>query len=82
MQAIRTVYRAPTNSRPGRIKATAAAGSVTMAWDHSLDQEQNHVAACLALKLKFGWTGDYYSDTICGQLPDGSYVHVFLPKAR
>ncbi len=76
MQAIRTVYLAPTNSRGSRIKASAQAGSVTVSWSYDLDVQENHEAAAIALRNKFGWTGGL----VCGQLSDGSYAHVFKGK--
>lgn len=83
MQAIQTKFMGPTNTRGSRIKATAAAGSITLGWDHALNSEQNHVAAARALCQKFGWVPkpgeNYHTPTHSGQLKDGSYVHVFLP---
>ncbi len=73
MQAITTRYFGAGNVRGSRIKATAAAGSVTLHWDDSMNPEQNHCAAAKQLALKFGWTyGTYRS----GALPDGTRVWV------
>lgn len=80
MQAIQTKFFGPTNTKGSRVKATAPQGSVTVGYDHALDGEGNHVAAAHALKAKLGWLpapNNYYSDTVCGQLADGTYVHVF-----
>lgn len=77
MQAIQTKYLPMTNTRLSRIKATAAAGTITVSYDHSLDVEGNHRAACDALRAKLSWVGDYYADMVGGQLPDGSYAWVF-----
>lgn len=65
-QAIVTRYLGPTDRRGARVKATAAAGSVTVSWDHALDQAANHAAAAQALAAKFGWGGRWYA----GGLPD------------
>jgi hypothetical protein len=72
LQAITTKYLSPTNTRNTRVKATAAAGSVTVSWDHALDDRQNHAAAASALATKNGWTGDF----VAGGMADGSRVFV------
>ncbi len=74
MQAIRTVFLPATNSRGDRIKATAQAGNLTVSWNYGLGQAENHAVAALRLRYKLGWLGDLAS----GQLPDGSYAHVFI----
>jgi hypothetical protein len=56
-QAITTKSLAATNTRPSRVKASVEAGSVTRSWDHSLDADGNHDAACVALLAKLGWGG-------------------------
>lgn len=66
-QAIVTRYHGPTSTKAGRIKATAAAGSVTMEYDHSLNQERNHDVVAKALADKFKWGGGWYG----GGMPDG-----------
>jgi hypothetical protein len=70
-QAIQTKYLGPTNVRGSRIKATAFAGSVIVAYDHSLNVENNHKAAAKALCDKMGWQVDLVS----GELADGTYAH-------
>ncbi len=67
-QAITTKYLGPSNVRGARVKATAAAGSVTLHWDDSLSSNDNHNAAALALANKFGWTGTWFA----GGMPDAS----------
>ena len=67
-QAIVTKYHGPGNVRGSRIKATAAAGSVTVHYDHALNIEQNHAAAAAALANKYGWGGCWYM----GGMPDDS----------
>lgn len=73
-QAIVTKYLGPTNYKGGRVKATAAAGSVTVGWDHALNSEKNHAAAARAFCEKKGWTGEL----VGGGLGDGGYVFVFV----
>lgn len=60
VQAIVTKYIGPTNTRGSRIKAKAAAGSVTVSYEHGLGIEQNHAKAAEALVRKFGWRGRYF----------------------
>lgn len=76
MQAIQTKYLCPTNVRGARIKATAAAGSIIVGYDHALNSEENHIAAAKALREKFEWNKGYHGELATGQLADGSYVHV------
>ena len=72
MQAIQTKYFGPSNVRGSRVKATTAAGSVTVHWDHALNAEGNHRAAAQALADKFGWSGEW----VAGDLPDHTTVYV------
>jgi hypothetical protein len=58
-QAIETKYLRATNVRGARIKATAAAGSITIGYDYALDAQDNHKAAADALIAKMGWTGTF-----------------------
>ena len=60
VQAITTRYLGPTNTRGSRIKAIAAAGSITISCDDSLNIEQQHAKAAQALANKFKWKGSYY----------------------
>jgi hypothetical protein len=75
-QAIATRFLGPTNNRGARIKARAAAGSVTLAWDHRLGVEGNHRAAAVALAEKFGWP----TDLVGGSLPGNGYAFVARPE--
>jgi len=61
MQAIVTRFLAPTNHQPSRVKATAAAGRLTVPWDHSLGVSANHQAVARALADRFGWAGRWVS---------------------
>lgn len=69
MQAIVTKYIAATNTRPSRIKATCAAGSVTISYPHELTGQAVHRQAAQALCKKLGWD----CKLLGGGLPDGSY---------
>jgi hypothetical protein len=77
MQAIITKYFGPTNSRGSRIKATCAAGSVTISYPHELSGQACHRAAADALVQKMGWNDAHYGGLMGGQLPSGEYVFVF-----
>lgn len=72
-QAIETRYLGPTNTKGGRIKATAAAGSVTIGYDHALNTEGAHKAAALTLIDKMGWTGTFAQG---GNAKGNGYVFV------
>jgi hypothetical protein len=75
IQAIITKYLAPTNSLGARIKATAAAGSITVGWNYSSSEFSNHHAAAFALASKLDWLDNEYT---IGALPDGGYVLAFV----
>jgi hypothetical protein len=77
MQAIHTKYLSATDSRGSRIKATAAAGSVTISYPHELSGQACHRAAAEALVKKLGWDGPHYGGLLGGCLPDGSYAFIF-----
>lgn len=72
-QAITTKFLGPTNVRGSRVKATAAAGSITVHWDHALNVDQNHAKAAEALVRKLGWTSEraegYAGLWVAGGLP-------------
>lgn len=76
MQAIQTKYLGPTNTRGSRIKATCAAGSITIGYPHELGQGQPaHRKAAETLATKLGWSA--HGQLLGGQLPDHSHVFVF-----
>jgi hypothetical protein len=93
MQAIVTKYMGPTNTRGGRIKATADAGSITIGYKSELNSEDNHRAAAVALcdkidaeavaRRKGAEPGRRYWDPaelIGGGMPnDSGYCFVFAP---
>ena len=45
MQAIQTKYIGATNTKHSRIKAACEAGGITVFYDHSLNEDDNHKAA-------------------------------------
>ena len=66
-QAIVTKYLGPTNFRGSRIKATAAAGSITVHYPHALNPDKAHAFAASQLAEKFNWVGVWYA----GGMPSG-----------
>lgn len=55
-QCITTKFLGPTEHRDPRVKATAAGGmSVTVIWDDSLDERENHAVAAIELAKKLDW---------------------------
>ncbi len=77
MQAIRTVYYGPGNVRGSCIIARAAAGRLSVPYNHALGIVENHRTAAIALVRRFGWDEHAdYDGVIGGQLADGSYAWV------
>lgn len=75
MQAIQTRYYGPTNTKPSRFKAWAAAGFIWVNYDHGLNLSDNHKAAAQALARKLQWIQPelvYFG----GTLPCGDYCFV------
>jgi hypothetical protein len=70
-QAIKTKYFGASNVKGARVKATAAAGSITLGWDHALNVSDNHAAAALALVEKYGWDDIPSRALVRGGSPDG-----------
>ena len=77
-QAIETRYLGPTNTKGGRIKATAWAGSITIGYDHALNTEGAHKAAADALIAKMGWQGKFAQG---GNAKGNGYVFVNVEGA-
>ena len=76
MQAIRTTYHGPTNTRGARIVATCDTGRITTPYRYELSGEENHRAACEKLREKRGWNTDYYKPMVSGYFK-GAYYWVF-----
>ena len=67
----------PTNSRGSRVRAKAAAGSVTVPWDHALNPPENHDAAAIALAEKYHWLDDGW-ELAGGGLDGDGYAYVLV----
>lgn len=79
MQAIRTKYHGPTNTKCSRFSAKCEAGQVYVNYNHSLNLDDNHKAACMALVKKLGWDEDGYGNVVGGEF-DGCMYWVFVRK--
>jgi hypothetical protein len=77
MQAIKTKYLPPTNSRGARLVASCDAKRITVAWDYSLGQLDNHIAAAQRLASDLVWLDGYRLATGC---MDEYFVHVLVRK--
>lgn len=58
MQAIKTKYHGPTNSKGSRISASCEAGRIYVPYNHALGLYENHATAAALLIEKLNW-GDY-----------------------
>lgn len=77
MQAIRTRFLGPTNTRPARMVAECQARRIVVPYDHATSVPENHRFAARQLILRQEWAGEW----IAGDLPDGSTVWVNLTWA-
>jgi len=84
MQAIQTRYHGPTNTRPARITARAAAGSISISVHIIPANVNRHRFAAVALCAKLNWSASISNNLLQGSLPDEiSEVFVFdHPTAR
>ncbi len=90
MQAIRTKYHGPTNSRGSRVTASCERGKLTVSWDHALNPENNHRRAVAMMLAKFahddvkqygGKVEDHHwGDFITGEIEGGVCVHVLVGR--
>jgi hypothetical protein len=91
MQAIETKVLAATNTRPTRIKASCARGSVVVSADGinlEVSSEGAHVWAAQHLVEKFinadrvkygpGAGREWAGVRVAGSLPNGNWAHVFV----
>ena len=76
MQAIRTRYFGPSDVKGSRIQAKCEGGSIYVGYDHALDIEDNHRAACRALIKKLKWDADGRA-TMYGGVFDRDYYWTF-----
>lgn len=77
MQAIRTKYKGPTDTRGSRIVASSYKARSVMPYDHELSLDDNHARAAELHAVK-AWRTDAPVRLTSGTLPDGSYAHVII----
>ena len=75
MQAIVTKFFGPSGKHGARVKATAQAGSMFIAWNNALNYEANHRAAALALASRYGWSGQWVGGGLPGTYGDQTWVN-------
>lgn len=82
--AIHTKYIPATNSRGSRIKATMGKDSLTIPYPYQLSGGECHREAARKLQAKLRATKEpgafcaWDRDFLTGELPDGSWAHVFV----
>ena len=78
MQAIVTKYLGPTNFKGARVRATCAARSVIVSWDHAKNPSENHAAVAESLARAVDWRGRW----VGGSVPtEEGYVFVCVDGA-
>lgn len=79
MQAIRTKFAGPTDTRGSRIIATSFKARSVMPYDYELDLDDNHRRAA-ELHATKSWRTDAPVRLTSGTLPDGSCAHVIVTE--
>jgi hypothetical protein len=84
LQGVLTRYLGPTNNRGTRVKAVTPSGdALTVPWDYSQGESENHRTAAVALLEKLGWR---YEELVTGIVLIGSrshgYAHTLLVRDR
>jgi hypothetical protein len=79
MQSIRTRYMGPTNFKGSRIQAKCEAKTIYVSYNHALNVEENHRAACRALVHAMKWDTLEYADLVGGEF-NGDTFWVFDDK--
>lgn len=78
MKAIVTKYLGPTNSRSGRIKASAeGVKSIYVSYGTERNRDEEHIAAACELANTFDWLRAPWM-LASGTMPNGEYCHVFV----
>lgn len=89
MQAIITKYHGATNYRPSKISAKCERGSIRVSYDHGLNSDENHRAACDKLcamfddedAKKYGAEKRHWRKPKAGGvIPSGEHVFCFIPE--
>ena len=80
MQAIRTKYIGPTDTKGSRIQAKCEMKTIYLPYDSALDSDGNHRKACNALRVVMGWlpsAGRIYDAPMVGGWFDGCIYWVW-----
>jgi len=76
-QAIFVKYLGPTNTKGGRLKASAWFGTVTVGYDHAQGPSQNYEGVAFALCKKYGYNNVQLEGA---HLPNGKgYAFIMKP---
>lgn len=80
MMAVQTKYVPPSQSRGSRMKAWAGKNTITVPFDYDLGDDQQHIAAAVALITKMVHAGYWKAPhaLASGTTSDGNGVHVML----
>jgi hypothetical protein len=68
MLAIRTKYFGPPNVRGSRIQAQCKAKTIYVPYDHALNSDENHRAACKKLLSIMGWGAPMVGGTFANDM--------------
>ena len=75
MQAIRTQYKGPTDTRGARIVATSRYGRTVASYNHTMSAGENHAAAAAAhVSARMHPCGPFAITS--GDLTSGEHAHV------
>lgn len=88
LQAIQTTYLQPTDTRGARMSAKCDAMCIVVSYDHALNLEENHKAACDELCRRmdercakaYGSAPRWNRRKVSGELVNRSHVHVFVEE--
>ena len=78
LQAIQTHYLGPTNKLGSRIRAYCRTGTITVPFNHSLREAENHLSAAQKLINKIGWADLNDLQLVGGVLPNGDCTFVMF----
>ena len=77
MQAIRTQYKGPTDTRGSRIVATSHYGRTVASYDHTMSAGENHaVAAAAHVSARMSPRGPFAITS--GELTSDEHAHVVV----
>ena len=79
MEAIKTSFLGPTDTKGARIKASWSKGSLTIPYPYESDRHDGHQQAARLLFSR-DFSRDFGDNIVfaTGHLPDGTYVHVMI----